>query len=242
MKIAAGLAAAVLVIGPGLGLIGIAVIASPPSAAYCTTPTTGSNTDTSVSTEKPPESGSVVFPLPAGTWVRTDGFGPRDFAANQFHTGTDFAAADGTPILAAADGIVTVAEFSAVWGGLMVIKHTFNGATLATAYAHMWQNGIFVSPGQPVKAGQHIGAVGSSGLSTGAHLHFEVRPGGSFQPAVDAEPWLASLGAIDLSTPGEKPESSCIPGDTETPATTAPTDALSQPGLSREALFWEALL
>ncbi|QIM18693.1 M23 family metallopeptidase [Leucobacter coleopterorum] len=231
MKVAAWFAAVVLAIGPGVGLLGIASIATPPGTVACAGQPTTSNGDTTVATEKPSESASVVFPLPAGTWVRTDGFGPRDFAANQFHTGTDFAAADGTPILAAADGIVTVAEFSAMWGGLMVIEHTINGQTLATAYAHMWQNGIFVSPGQKVQAGQHIGAVGSSGLSTGAHLHFEVRPGGSFQPAVDAEPWLASLGAIDLGSPGGKPEADCTPAATESPTRTASAVGISSEGL-----------
>jgi murein DD-endopeptidase MepM/ murein hydrolase activator NlpD len=64
----------------------------------------------------------------------------------KLHTGTDFAAPDGTPILAAADGTVTVAEFSGGYGGLIVIEHTIDGQTVATAYAHMWQHGIHVRP------------------------------------------------------------------------------------------------
>ncbi|MCC4268051.1 M23 family metallopeptidase [Microbacterium schleiferi] len=147
------------------------------------------------------ESSRVVFPLPEGTWVLTSPFGPRIHPITgepSFHTGTDFAAPDGTPILAAADGTVTVAEFSGGYGGLIVIEHQIDGATVATAYAHMWQSGIHVSTGDRVTAGQHIGDVGSSGNSTGPHLHFEVRPGGTSGEAVDAAKWLNDHNAADL--------------------------------------------
>lgn len=146
-------------------------------------------------------SARVVFPLPAGTWVLTSSFGPRIHPITgepSFHTGTDFAAADGTPILAAADGVVTVAEFSGGYGGLIVIEHQIDGATVATAYSHMWQHGIHVTAGDRVVAGQHIGDVGSSGNSTGPHLHFEVRPGGTGGAAVDAAAWLNDHDAADL--------------------------------------------
>ncbi len=115
-----------------------------------------------------------------------------------FHSGTDLAAADGTPILAAADGVVTVAEFSGGYGGLVVIEHRIDGETIATAYAHMWENGIHAAVGEHVIAGQHIGDVGSSGHSTGPHLHFEVRPGGTNAEAVDAAKWLNDHDAADL--------------------------------------------
>lgn len=131
---------------------------------------------------EPVESSRVVFPLPEGTWVPTSPFGPRTHpitGEQSFHTGSDFSAPDGTPILAAADGIVTVAEFSGGYGGLVVIEHRIDGRTIATAYAHSWDHGIHVAPGDTVRAGQHIADVGSSGMSTGPHLHFEVRDGGT---------------------------------------------------------------
>ncbi|MEJ1092929.1 M23 family metallopeptidase [Microbacterium istanbulense] len=148
-------------------------------------------------------SSRVVFPLPEGTWVLTSPFGMRTHpitGEQKLHTGTDFAAPDGTPILAAADGLVIVAEFSGGYGGLIVIEHTIDGQTVATAYAHMWQHGIHVHAGDRVTAGQHIGDVGSSGMSTGAHLHFEVRPGGTNSEAIDAAAWLNQHGAANLPT------------------------------------------
>lgn len=207
MKLTAGLAAATLAIGPGLGLMAVAAVATPSESAYCipATPTEGGGGGGAVAPEPPPETGEVVFPLPEGTWVRTDGFGPRDFPPDPFHTGVDFAAADGTPILAVADGIVTDAHYTDQWGGQIFIEHTVEGHTVATVYVHMWQHGIYVETGQEVTAGQHIGDVGSSGLSTGAHLHLEVRPGGTNADPIDPEPWLASNGAIDLGGPGDDP-------------------------------------
>lgn len=147
------------------------------------------------------EASRVVFPLPERTWVHTSDFGPRTdplTGESAVHSGTDFAAPDGTPILAATDGVVTVAEFSGGYGGLIVIEHRLGGVTVATAYAHMWQHGIHVTVGERVIAGQHIGDVGSSGRSTGPHLHFEVRPGGTNGEAVDAAKWLNDHDAADL--------------------------------------------
>lgn len=157
-------------------------------------------------------SSRVVFPLPEGAWVLTSPFGMRVHpitGERKMHTGTDFAAPDGTPILAAADGTVTVAEFSGGYGGLVVIEHTIDGKTVATAYAHMWQSGIHVRPGDRVSAGQHIGDVGSSGMSTGAHLHFEVRPGGTNGEAIDAAAWLNEHGAANLPTAASGSPAAC---------------------------------
>ena len=152
-----------------------------------------------------PETTRIVFPLPEGTWVRTSPFGWRTHpitGERSFHTGSDFAAADGTPILAAADGVVVLAEFSGGYGGLIVIEHTVQGQRVATYYAHMWQHGIHVTEGQMVTAGQHIGDVGSSGMSTGPHLHFEVYPGGRGAEPVDGDAWLTEHGAEGISGGG----------------------------------------
>ena len=91
----------------------------------------------------------------------------------KFPTGTDIACAEGTPILAAADGIVTVANGLDSWGGsygyYIQIDH---GGGLETLYAHC--SSICVTPGQQVQAGQVIGYVGHTGRATGSHLHLEV--------------------------------------------------------------------
>ena len=148
------------------------------------------------------ETSRVVFPLPEGTWVATDEFGPRTHPITgeeeSFHAGSDFAAPDGTPILAAADGEVTVAEYSDASGGIVVIEHTIDGEAIATAYIHSWEDGIHASVGDRVSAGQHIADVGSSGMSTGPHLHFEVREGGTDGEHVDPAAWLNTHDAADL--------------------------------------------
>lgn len=148
-----------------------------------------------------PETTRLVFPLPSGTWVNSSDFGWRADSYTgepDFHSGTDFAAADGTPIFALADGVVSYAGLSSGYGGLIIIEHTIGGQRIASTYAHMWQNGIYVTAGDRILAGQHIGDVGSSGKSTGAHLHFEIRRGGTTSAAIDAEVWLAEHGVENL--------------------------------------------
>lgn len=184
-----------------------------------------------------PESSRVVFPVPAGTWVLTSEYGPRVHpitGENSFHTGTDFAAPDGTPILAAADGTVTVAEFSGGYGGLIVIEHTLNGQTVATAYGHMWETGIHVQPGDTVTAGQHIGDIGSSGNSTGPHLHFEVRTGGTDGEHTDPAAWLNAHDAADLPEPETGAPAGCdpdtgAPGDEPDPVDGDPDRLVADP-------------
>jgi len=90
------------------------------------------------------------------------------------HNGIDIVANEGTKIIAAADGIVTYASFSEKgWGNLIIIRHDENYETL---YAHLKE--FTVEPGDKVKAGQEIASVGSTGKSTGPHLHYEVRKDG----------------------------------------------------------------
>ncbi|GAA5196778.1 M23 family metallopeptidase [Microbacterium jejuense] len=161
-----------------------------------------------------PETSRVVLPLAKGTWVRSSGYGWRTdpmSGERAFHAGTDYAAAEGTPILAVANGIVTWAGPYGGYGQLIIIEHTIAGARVASAYGHMWPTGIYVAVGERVSAGQHIADVGSSGKSTGSHLHFEIRPGGSFEPSVDAEQWLAEHGAAGLDAAASG-RSACLAG------------------------------
>ena len=92
----------------------------------------------------------------------------------RFHGGVDFGASWGSPIVAAADGQVTGAGWAGGYGRQVRIAH--DGGTV-TSYSHM--SSIVAEPGSYVRAGQLIGYVGSSGLSTGPHLHYEVLQGGA---------------------------------------------------------------
>ncbi len=159
------------------------------------------------------ETSRIVFPLPTGTWVRTGGFGPRSDPITHtadFHAGVDFAAPGGTPILALADGVVSVAEYSESSGGVIAIEHTIDGQRIASVYLHMWASGIYVTVGESVTAGQHIGDVGTSGHSTGNHLHLELRPGGTGADSVDPEPWLSSHSPEDLLADSASTTTSCL--------------------------------
>lgn len=122
----------------------------------------------------------------------TDGYGPRPnkplAGVNEFHRGTDLAASCRTPVFAATSGTVVEARPNGTYGNWILIDH---GTGVSTGYAHLIDGGILVSAGETVAAGQLIGAVGSTGASTGCHLHFEVRLGGV---AVNAVPFMAARG------------------------------------------------
>jgi len=124
----------------------------------------------------PPPSGSGAFQRPSGGGV-TSGFGYRVhpiFGTSRLHTGTDFGGAAGSPIYAADSGVVVSAGTRGGYGNATVIDH---GGGVATLYAH--QSRLGVAAGQHVSRGEVIGAVGSTGYSTGPHLHFEVRVNGT---------------------------------------------------------------
>jgi murein DD-endopeptidase MepM/ murein hydrolase activator NlpD len=106
----------------------------------------------------------------------TSSFGMRYHPILHFarmHAGIDFGAAWGSPIVAAADGQVVAAAWTGGYGRQVQVAH---GSGIVTTYSHM--SSIAASPGEPVRQGQVIGYVGSSGLATGPHLHFEVRVNG----------------------------------------------------------------
>ncbi len=110
---------------------------------------------------------SLIWPVQG---VMTSGFGPR---WGRQHNGIDLAANTGTNVIAAGAGQVISAGFNGGFGNLVLIDH---GGGLVTAYAHL--NAINVRSGQQVTAGNSVGTVGSTGNSTGPHLHFETRVNG----------------------------------------------------------------
>ena len=95
------------------------------------------------------------------------------FGGTEFHQGIDIAAEMGTPIVAAADGVVTAAGWNGGYGNMVDIDH---GSGVVTRYGHA--SAVAVTVGQQVRRGQVIAYVGSTGRSTGPHLHYEVRVGG----------------------------------------------------------------
>ena len=94
---------------------------------------------------------------------------------SKMHTGIDFGAKVGTPILAAGDGVVSRANWFSTYGNYVLIKHT---SGMETAYAHMSRFATGIHGGSKVRQGQVIGYVGTTGRSTGAHLHYEVHMAG----------------------------------------------------------------
>ena len=116
--------------------------------------------------------GELCWPLPGHTYISCH-FGEVDAFGNAGHRGTDIPAPESTPILAAHSGTVLVSGWNDSYGNQVLLD---NGAGLSTRYAHMTQTAV--TAGEAVTAGQVIGYVGSTGDSTGNHLHFEVMQGG----------------------------------------------------------------
>lgn len=115
----------------------------------------------------------------SGTWTKptngtlTSGFGWRNIGAGpEFHYGVDLANKIGTPVVAAADGVVFKASPLSTYGNVIMITHSINGHTFTTVYAHL--SGYNSAVGQSVKKGQVIGYMGNTGRSFGSHLHFEI--------------------------------------------------------------------
>lgn len=135
----------------------------------------GGSTDNGGSSDNGDNGGTstgFVYPLPAGCSYVSCAYGYRihPITGNySFHSGVDLAAAAGTPIYAAKSGTVTAATYTYVYGYYVTINH---GDGYATLYGHM--TNFIVSAGEYVSQGQVIGYVGSTGWSTGAHLHFTI--------------------------------------------------------------------
>ena len=117
--------------------------------------------------------GTLQWPLPGHTYISCH-FGEVDAFGNAGHRGTDIPAPEGTPILAAHSGTVLVSGWNDSYGNQVLLD---NGAGLSTRYAHMTKTAV--TAGETVTAGQVIGYVGSTGDSTGNHLHFEVMQNGA---------------------------------------------------------------
>lgn len=129
------------------------------------------NTSTKLSNSKINLGISLIRPV---SGIITSRYGEASGVRSSRHTGLDIATSRGTPIVAAASGTVTFSGTKGSYGKMIVITHS-NG--VQTYYGHC--NALYVSAGQTVSQGQTIAAVGSTGNSTGPHLHFEIRVNGT---------------------------------------------------------------
>jgi murein DD-endopeptidase MepM/ murein hydrolase activator NlpD len=142
---------------------------------------------TTVSSPIAPTMGvSIPSRAPLAAATTTSSYGMREhpvLGGMKAHKGIDLAAPVGTPVYATADGTVERADWFSSYGLYVAIEH---GSDLETRYAHMSR--LAVAAGQHVRKGQIIGYVGTTGRSTGPHLHYEVRVGGA---AVNPIPYMA---------------------------------------------------
>ncbi len=135
--------------------------------------------------------GTIQWPFPVPVPI-TSGFGPRHVSGcgfcSTFHQGMDFTPGSGVDIQAIAAGVVSkVASDRGGLGNNVTIDHVINGQRVQSVYAHMLAGSMRVTVGQVVKVTDLVGQVGSSGASTGAHLHLEILLGGT---PVDPFAWL----------------------------------------------------
>jgi murein DD-endopeptidase MepM/ murein hydrolase activator NlpD len=125
--------------------------------------------------------GTVRWPFPFASPI-SDGFGERAApcdGCSSFHNGVDFTPGGGSPIYAIADGVVSYAEVSDYgYGNHLRIVSTINGEQVETLYAHMQMNSSPLKLGDVVQVGDFLGLVGSTGTSTGSHLHLEIKLNG----------------------------------------------------------------
>lgn len=121
-------------------------------------------------------SGAIRWPFPYVVDI-VSGFGERAApcrGCSSIHSGLDFDAGYGAPIGAIADGVVSYVGYGGGWGYRVEIEHVVNGQKVVSRYAHMVDQSSVLQVGNPVVAGDLVGAVGNTGLSTGPHLHLEL--------------------------------------------------------------------
>ena len=130
----------------------------------------------------------VQWPVPVSAPI-SSGFGLRECdGCSTDHTGTDFNPGASYPIQAISAGIVTEAGWDSTgYGNRVVVQHVIDGTVVSSLYAHLQDDSIAVSIGDTVARGQLLGLVGSTGQSTGAHLHLSIIVGGEM---IDPYPWL----------------------------------------------------
>jgi murein DD-endopeptidase MepM/ murein hydrolase activator NlpD len=135
--------------------------------------------------------GTIQWPFAVGVHIG-DHFGYRDCAGcSENHQGQDFNPGLGAPIQAIADGVVSyTADGEGSLGVHMIIDHMIDGKKVSSVYAHMEHGSMLFNTGDVVKVGQVIGKTGNTGMSTGPHLHFEIRLGGKDGQHVDPLAWL----------------------------------------------------
>tara|TARA_Y100000034_G_scaffold134382_1_gene202631 strand:+ start:1284 stop:2465 length:1182 start_codon:yes stop_codon:yes gene_type:complete len=155
--------------------------------------TTALTLDESICNQESPDF-YLTHPLGRETSISSgQAFGMRfhpKLKAQKMHNGADISAVAGTPIYAAADGIISTIAFDEIDGNYVKITHTGAGQGFSTSYSHMVELPTMIKKRQEVKAGDLIGNVGSSGSSTGPHLHFGLRHAGN---SVDPIPYIKTL-------------------------------------------------
>lgn len=158
----------ILTIGRGQDLVGT------PATFWVERSSAGARPTTIVSSSGRSRAPAFRSPL-TNSWL-TSGYGNRIhpiLGRSRFHQGVDLAASNGTPVLAASEGVVVLAGWAGGYGIQVVLDH---GGGYQSRYAHLSK--LLVETGQVVKSGDNIGLAGATGLATGPHLHFEIRHDG----------------------------------------------------------------
>jgi murein DD-endopeptidase MepM/ murein hydrolase activator NlpD len=138
-----------------------------------------------------PKNTIIQWPFDRGVPILS-GFGPRSspcLGCSAFHDGLDMAGGRGTPVQAIADGVVSeVGNPNGSFGVYAIIEHVIDGKKVTSLYGHMLLGSLTIAVGDRITKGEELGKVGSTGASTGPHLHFGIYLGGT--QAIDPWPWM----------------------------------------------------